>query len=169
GAPAPHGCEDARPPGAQGGEVVVDPGLDARALQAHGVEHARRRHVQPGRGAAGPLRGRQRLRRHRPEEGRVALACHLVAVTERARGGDDRVRQLQGPELNARVGPRGHGTTAAACHQTSSRSWWSRWYSCNDRTWGSEELHSARPDATARAAATVVTQETRCAVAARRM
>ena len=167
--PAPHGCDDACAAGAQRRQVVVDPVLDARALQAHGVEHAGRGHVQPRRGVAGPLVRRQRLRRHRAETRRVALTRQLVAVAERARGGHDRVRQLEAPEVHAHVHLHRVATSTAARHHTSSRSWWSRWYSCRDRTWGSVALHSARPDATARAAATVVTQATRCAVAARRM
>src|SRR5262249_13787756 len=132
-------------------------------------EHPGGGHVQARRRVARPLVGRERLRRDGAEAGRVAVARQLVAVPEGPRGGDDRVRQPERPELQAGVASGHVRSPAPAGHHTSNRSCWSRWYSCSDRTWGSLAAHSARPDATASAAATVVTHETRCTVAARRM
>src|SRR5262245_17644675 len=166
---SPDRRDDARAGGAERREIVVDPVLDARSLQADGVEHPRGRHMQARRRVAGPLVGREGLRRDRAEASRIAVTGELVAVAEGSGGGDDRVGQLERSELHASVDPGEVRASAPTGHHTSSRSWWSRWYSCNDRTCGSLVAHSASPDAAATAAAPFVRHDTRWAVAVRRM
>ena len=86
-------------------------------------------------------------------------ARDLVAVPERPRRGDDRVREARAARAApSRSTARSRPTAASARHaHTSSRSWPSRWYSCSERTSGSRSASSAIPAAAASAAATVVT------------
>ena len=68
------------------GQIVAQPGGDARALQADGVEHPGGRRVQPRRRVAGPLERGQRLDDDRAERGQVDVGrparCRSPAVPD---------------------------------------------------------------------------------------
>ena len=115
------------------------PGARPRSASRHAVRCRR------GARVARPRVRAQRLHRHRAEARRVAQPRDLVAVAERARRGDDRVRQHEVPPTVDRRG-RPARPTSDGTH-TSSRSWPSRWYSCSERTvgLGSAPTRRSRP------------------------
>ena len=76
------------------GQVARDPFVDARAGQADGVQHAAARRLGDAQRRVALRREHGHgLRRHRAEPRRRAQPRQLRAVPERARRGNDRIRQ----------------------------------------------------------------------------
>ncbi len=83
--------EHDRAPIAQLGQLLADEAVDADALQADGVEHARRRLDDPRRRMPFALGEEQALDRDAAERREIDDVAVLDAVAEAAAGGDQRV------------------------------------------------------------------------------
>ena len=82
-----------RPGPLEPGQVGPDKRLDARALEADGVQHPRRCLGHPGRAAAGARCRHDRLRHECPELGDIEEAVQLPAVRRAAGRGHHRAGQ----------------------------------------------------------------------------
>ena len=100
-------------------KLVLEPRLDARALQADAVDHPRGRLVHTRWRIARPRLRRQRLDDDRAERRQIEVAGQFGAVPGRARSRHDRVRQCERSdarrEIDGLVDTRGPRTT----HQSS--------------------------------------------------
>ena len=79
----------------QARQLLGDHGVDARVLQPHGVDHARRTFGDAGRGVPEARIARGALERERTEDVDIVKIPEFVAVSERTAGRNDRVVQLQ--------------------------------------------------------------------------
>ena len=87
----------------QRGQVIREPRVDARALEADAVQHASRRLVQPRRGIAGPRLRRERLHDHGAEPLQREVRPKFGTVSTRPRRRHHRIRQLDIADLRSGV------------------------------------------------------------------
>lgn len=87
----------------QARQLLGDHGVDARVLQPHGIDHARRTFGNAGRGVSEARIARGALERERPEDVDVVKIPELVAVPERTAGRHDRVVQSQAAQADGHI------------------------------------------------------------------
>jgi hypothetical protein len=84
-------------------QAFLDEPIDANALQSDGVEHARRRLDDAGRGVALSLLEKQAFDGDAAEQGEIDRRGVLEAIAEAAGCGDHRVLECERADLNREI------------------------------------------------------------------
>ena len=85
----------------QVGHVMGDEGLDAVVIQTNGVEQSCRGLDRSPRGVSSARLLGDRFRENTAELAEIDERCHLAGIAEGARGGEDRIAELQSSELDS--------------------------------------------------------------------